>query len=419
MARSCRRSRIPGRRGGERRGGSRGRGAYAGARWFRQGANAGRPRRCAHPRFARSNGQPAPAHGRCPRSRRRAAKGRAGRACALRACVARRESPRRVRRQVAALHASRSTTWQRRQGRVPVAADHVVVDHAGGLHEGIDDARPDEFESAPRQLLRHRARNRRFRRHLGCRTETIDLRLAVDEVPDQPREAGALLHRVEIGARGEDRALDLHAVAHDAGILHQLLDLFRRVARDFRRLEAVEGAAEILALAQDGDPGEPGLEAVENELLVERAVVVFRHAPFLVVIGDVERILLRPGTAFEAVGVEEGRAHSAAFTSPGHANCAQAGLTRWISTPPVTSGRPVASASAARSRRSMARPRPWAVEPSVPMVLSPTLTGVPASGAKPSKLTGTTLARALPRCSMRETTSWPTKQPLSKSTPPN
>src|SRR6266481_5940746 len=139
-------------------------------------------------------------------------------------------------------------------------------------------------ESMPRQLVRHCARDRRFRRHLGCRAEAIDLRLAVDEVPQQPREAGALLHRVEIGARGEDRALDLQPVAHDAGILHQLLDLFRRVARDFRGLEAVEGAAEIVAFAQDGDPGQPGLEAVENELLVERAVVVFRHAPFLVVI---------------------------------------------------------------------------------------------------------------------------------------
>src|SRR5262249_44219637 len=173
-------------------------------------------------------------------------------------------------------------------------------------------------------------RNRCLRWQVRWRTEAIGLRLAVDEVPQQPREAGALLHRVEIGARGEDRALDLHAVAHDAGILHQLLDLSRRVARDFRGLEGVEGAPEILALAQDGDPGQPGLEAVENELLVERAVVVFRHAPFLVVIGDVERILLRPGTAFEAVGVEEGRAHSAALASPGHANWAQAGLTRRI-----------------------------------------------------------------------------------------
>jgi hypothetical protein len=67
----------------------------------------------------------------------------------------------------------------------------------------------------------------------------------------------------------------------------------------------------------------------------------------------------------------------------------------------------------------MASPRPCADEPKVPTAFSPALTGVPASGAKPSKLTGTTLVRAVPRCSMRETTSWPTKQPLSKSTPPS
>ena len=64
------------------------------------------------------------------------------------------------------------------------------------------------------------------------------------------------------------------------------------VARDFLRLEIVEGAAEILALAQDRDPRQPGLESVEHEFLVECAIVEFRHAPFVVVIGDIERILL-------------------------------------------------------------------------------------------------------------------------------
>src|SRR5262245_4465913 len=135
------------------------------------------------------------------------------------------------------------------------------------------------------------------------------LRLAVDEIPQELREARTLLHRVEIGACGEDRAFDLHAVAHDAGVLHQPLDLLRRIARDFLGLEAVEGAAEVVALAQDGDPGEAGLKAIEDQLLIERAVVVFRHAPFLVVIGDVERILLGPGAALEAVDVEKGRVH--------------------------------------------------------------------------------------------------------------
>ena len=172
---------------------------------------------------------------------------------------------------------------------------------------------PTNLKPRPGELLRDLARQRGLRRHLRGGAEIVDLRLAVDEVPQQPREARALLHDVEPGARGEHRALDLHAVAHDAGVLHQPLDLLRRVARDLLRLETVEGAAEIVALAQDGDPRQAGLEAVEHELLVERAVVVFRHAPFLVVIGDVERVVLRPRAALETVGMEQG---SASFARP-------------------------------------------------------------------------------------------------------
>ena len=80
------------------------------------------------------------------------------------------------------------------------------------------------------------------------------------------------------------------------------LTLRLRVARDLVRIEVVEGAAEIVALAQDRDPREPRLEAVENELLEQRAVVALRHAPLLVVIGDVERILFGPGTTSKPSG---------------------------------------------------------------------------------------------------------------------
>jgi hypothetical protein len=53
----------------------------------------------------------------------------------------------------------------------------------------------------------------------------------------------------------------------------------------------------------------------------------------------------------------------------------------------------------------------------VPTDFWPALTGVPASGAKSAKLTATVRVRAVPRCSIRETTSCPTKQPLLKSMP--
>src|SRR5262245_1433808 len=268
------------------------------------------------------------------------------------------------------------------QRRVPMALHQMVVDHADRLHEGVDDGRPDEFEAARREVLRDPTRQRGFGRHLRGRAEMVDLRLAVEEFPEQPREPGTFLHDLEIATGGQDGAFDLQAIAHDAGVLHQFLDPLRRIARNLFRIEAVEGAAEILALAQDGDPGQAGLEAVEHELLVERAVVVFRHAPFFVVIGDVERILSRPRAAGEAVGVQEGRGHSAALISPGNAKRAHAGLANCSSMPPAMSGWPAARASATRSSRSIARPRPRAVEPRVPSGFSPALTGMPVSGAK-------------------------------------
>src|SRR5262249_49770296 len=156
-----------------------------------------------------------------------------------------------------------------------------------------------------------------------------DLRLAVDEVPEQLGEARPFLHHVEIRARGGDRALDLGAIAHDAFVAHQRLDLALAVAGDRGRLEAVEGAAEIVALAQDGDPRQPGWEAVEHEFFAQGAVIVLGPPPLGVVIGDVERVLPRPGAAVETVGREKGRLPrpSPPAVSPGQAKRAPSGLT--------------------------------------------------------------------------------------------
>ena len=46
---------------------------------------------------------------------------------------------------------------------VTIAVDQMVVDHPGRLHEGVNDRRPDEFEAAAGQFLRHRASRPAFR----------------------------------------------------------------------------------------------------------------------------------------------------------------------------------------------------------------------------------------------------------------
>jgi hypothetical protein len=56
-----------------------------------------------------------------------------------------------------------------------------------------------------------------------------------------------------------------------------------------------EGGPEGVALAQDRDPGKAGLEPVEDQVLKQRATIELRHAPFLVVVRDIERVCASPG----------------------------------------------------------------------------------------------------------------------------
>ena len=116
------------------------------------------------------------------------------------------------------------------------------------------------------------------------------------ELPQETVEALAFFDR-QIGLRVADGRFDLAAVAHDPGVAQQSLDISLAIARDLRGLEPVEGRAEPLAFAQDGDPGQPGLETVQDQLLPQRAAVDIRPAPFVVVIGNVKRVFPAPATA--------------------------------------------------------------------------------------------------------------------------
>src|ERR1700722_18982165 len=234
----------------------------------------------------------------------------------------------------------------------------------------------------------------------------VDLWLAVDEVPHEFGEAGAVFHDLQVGLRTVDGALDLGAVAHDADVVHQRVDLLRVIARDLLGLEIVERLSEIVALAQNRDPRQPGLETVENQFFIERAVVIFRHAPFGVVIGHVKRIFTRPGAPRQAIGMQAGRPRHATVCL-GVDRTSSGSATR-IARPPDVSGTAASSASATRSIRISARALPPAADPMVPTDLSPASMVAPGSGAGPSRMIRTVRVRAVPRCCIRDTTSCPT-----------
>src|SRR5690606_3219818 len=68
--------------------------------------------------------------------------------------------------------------------------------------------------------------------------------------------------------------------------------------------EAREHLAEPRPLAQDRDPRQPRLEALETHLLEQRAVAVQRYAPLFVVITGILGVVADPRAARAAVGAK-------------------------------------------------------------------------------------------------------------------
>src|SRR5207245_8567729 len=101
-------------------------------------------------------------------------------------------------------------------------------------------------------------------------------------VPPQHRREGlpGRVHRQHRPSVG-DRGLDLAAVTHDARVRQESLDVAGTEAGDGLGDETAERAAERVALAKDGEPREPALEAFEAQLLEDGDVVDYRHAPLL------------------------------------------------------------------------------------------------------------------------------------------
>lgn len=86
----------------------------------------------------------------------------------------------------------------------------------------------------------------------------------------EPAVEGAVrLPQREDDARVVNHGVDLEAVPDNAGVREEAAALLRTVARDDVRVEAVERAAERVALAEDGRPREARLVDLEREALEE------------------------------------------------------------------------------------------------------------------------------------------------------
>ena len=96
------------------------------------------------------------------------------------------------------------------------------------------------------------------------------------------------------GACVADGGLEFAAMADQPGVLHEGVDFLRIEARDFLGVEPCKGFAVVLALTQDRQPREAGLRTFEDELFEVQSIIVHRHAPFFVMVGDVQRVIAAP-----------------------------------------------------------------------------------------------------------------------------
>jgi hypothetical protein len=121
------------------------------------------------------------------------------------------------------------------------------------------------------------------------------------EPPDVGGQAAELRGQLGVATRVVDGRLDLGPVADDARVGQQAIHLLDAEPGDHRGVEAGEHLAEALALAEDGEPAEPGLEPLEGELLEQPPVLGDRPAPLGVVVAAVQRVAGTPPAAGDAV----------------------------------------------------------------------------------------------------------------------
>ena len=207
----------------------------------------------------------------------------------------------------------------------------------------------------------------------------VDLRAPVEEAPQERRQGCVRCCELQQRARVVDGGLDLEPVAHDAGIGHQAGDVLGAVAGDALGVEAVEGAAEILALLQDRQPRQAGLEAFQHQLLEQRAVVglAARPTPRR---GSAHRSDRRCRPRGSARSSDRWLSpHGASAAAAGaRSKVAQSGLRSVIATPPAVS----ACALGLGLRRAIEpqrapAPAVPATEPTVPIAAAPALISAP------------------------------------------
>ncbi len=183
----------------------------------------------------------------------------------------------------------------------------MIVDQARRLHERIADRRTGETKAAATEIVAQRPRLGRRGGYVGGAPPPIDQRRATDEAPDVRVEAAELVAKPQQRAGVAYRRLDLCPVPDDARVTQHALDARGRDASHSYGVESAKQLAISRALPQNGLPTQPGLCPFEHQELEEGRIVVERHTPLVIMVGDQVR-RFRPRAALRTIPLAAGLA---------------------------------------------------------------------------------------------------------------
>ncbi len=94
---------------------------------------------------------------------------------------------------------------------------------------------------------------------------------------------------------------DFGAIADDATISHQSVDIGLGIRGNNRWVKLVADGAVVCAFAEHRNPAEPRLHGFEHNAFVPAMLAMEWHAPFGIVIGGIEWVVATPWTTVECI----------------------------------------------------------------------------------------------------------------------
>lgn len=168
--------------------------------------------------------------------------------------------------------------------------DNVIVDHPGGLHVRVTDRGADEFKAALLQVFAQRIRLCAGDRVICQPSQFVYDWFSVYEAPYVSVEVAKLLLNFQEALSVVDSRNDFLLITNDPRSFQQGCQFFVAVPGNLPRVEPGKSFSISFPLAQDCIPTQPGLSAFQCQKFKYPPVVMHRHTPLVIVVGNVIRL---------------------------------------------------------------------------------------------------------------------------------